>query len=339
MQILHRKPERKVAVVGLTTIAALACLTAAGATDTAAPKLDVTEQGRVLAEQRLRWLAAASGIEKMEETPELLALGRKTYEQRCVSCHGLTGRGNGPAAPYLRTKPRDFPRNEFKLRTTLYFPTDEDLFRTITVGFPAYGMPEFDYLSVEQRWALVAYVKQLGREGLRQDFERDFVESELGVDIDAITPEIAEKNAKKLEAIRKDAAEVSAEKFSAAPVASWGEPVPFSPEAVARGRQVYIEWGCGSCHGPEGHADGPSSADLKDNQGRKIDARDFALNRWYFKAGDTPADIARTLATGMKGTPMPSHLFGDETLPDLWKLAHYINSLVGTGGEMATGEE
>jgi mono/diheme cytochrome c family protein len=33
--------------------------------------------------------------------------GKTLYEQRCASCHGTTGKGDGPAAASLDPKPRD----------------------------------------------------------------------------------------------------------------------------------------------------------------------------------------------------------------------------------------
>lgn len=294
--------------------------------DSSAP--DSPGQEPVLAEQRLYWADAANGVEILEESPELLAKGRGVYEQRCGSCHGLGGRGNGAAAAYLITKPRDFTTSNFKLRTTSGFPTDTDLFRTITVGFPAYGMPEFDYLSIEERWGLVHYVKFLGREGYRRELERDLIQDELDLDPDVgLTPEVSAKFTDELAAIRKDAIEIAEFKFEAGDQLDYGRSIPASPEIVARGKKVYTEWGCNKCHGDEGHGDGPSAADLKDDEGRKISARDFAMNRWYFKGGDRASDIARTLGTGMPGTPMPSFLMGPEYMTDLWRLAHYVENL------------
>jgi hypothetical protein len=44
------------------------------------------------------------------------------------------------------------------------------------------------------------------------------------------------------------------------------------------------------------------------------------------KGGATPRDIARTLFTGLDGTPMPSyHLILDDD--ELWDLAYYVDSL------------
>ncbi|GIX47159.1 MAG: hypothetical protein KatS3mg131_1370 [Candidatus Tectimicrobiota bacterium] len=96
-------------------------------------------------------------------TPALLAQGKALYEKQCAVCHGTEGKGNGPAADFLFPKPRDFTSGVFKLRSTPLGepPTDADLFRTLTRGLPGSAMPGFAFLSETERWALVAYVKQL----------------------------------------------------------------------------------------------------------------------------------------------------------------------------------
>ena len=87
--------------------------------------------------------------------------GASTYQMHCASCHGDTGRGDGPNVASLTIPPRDFSLTMFKLRSTRGFPTDADLYRSISVGFPAYGMPAFDTLTPEERWGLVEHVKTL----------------------------------------------------------------------------------------------------------------------------------------------------------------------------------
>lgn len=100
---------------------------------------------------------------EVSETPELVKLGKQIYENACFYCHGEDGKGEGTGRRYLFMKPRDFTAGKFKIRTTPTgsLPTNEDLFRTITVGFPEYRMPNFKYLTTKERWALVYYIKTL----------------------------------------------------------------------------------------------------------------------------------------------------------------------------------
>jgi mono/diheme cytochrome c family protein len=72
------------------------------------------------------------------------------------------------------------------------------------------------------------------------------------------------------------------------------EDVAISEEAVAR-----FETLCAQCHGSDGSGTGPAILDRP--------ARSFMDGGFSF--GNTPAAIARTLATGIPGTPMPG--FGD----------------------------
>ncbi len=114
----------------------------------------------VVREKPEHWVEALEP--KVAETPELVSRGKELYEKVCFLCHGPEGRGDGKVATFMVTKPRDFTSGKFKVRTTPtgFLPTDEDLFRTITEGFPEYGMPAFYFLSPEERWGLVYYIKQ-----------------------------------------------------------------------------------------------------------------------------------------------------------------------------------
>lgn len=87
--------------------------------------------------------------------------GTAVYDRYCAGCHGVAGDGNGPAAPMLLVKPRDFTKGVFKFRTTPAgtLPMDDDLFRTITRGVHRTSMPEWSLLPERERWALVRRVK------------------------------------------------------------------------------------------------------------------------------------------------------------------------------------
>ena len=89
-------------------------------------------------------------------------LGARIFAQHCAVCHGPDGRGNGPAAPSMFPRPRDFSIGKFKYKSTAAGepPTDEDLLRTIRDGLPASAMPYFaGLLSTEELNAVVEQVK------------------------------------------------------------------------------------------------------------------------------------------------------------------------------------
>ncbi len=98
------------------------------------------------------------------------AQGRVLYEKKCALCHGEKGDGNGPAAPLLDPKPRDFTKGKFKIRTTESGkpPTDADLFHVISDGMPGTSMPAWKVLPEKGRWNLVAYVKTFAAEAFKE---------------------------------------------------------------------------------------------------------------------------------------------------------------------------
>ncbi|MGE3177972.1 MAG: cytochrome c [Vicinamibacterales bacterium] len=101
------------------------------------------------------------------------------------------------------------------------------------------------------------------------------------------------------------------------------------PPTLEMGRDLYTVTGCASCHGREGHGDGPSAAQLKS---APRDFRDVSA----FKNGRTVEDIALTVANGLfrNGSQMPgfSHLTDQERK----SLALYVLSLGDTPAAGAT---
>ncbi len=98
-----------------------------------------------------------------------------------------------------------------------------------------------------------------------------------------------------------------------------------SADSAAKGREVYVQNGCGACHGELGRGDGTSAPGLKDDWEQSIRPADLT-KRWTFRGGPTREDIYRTFTTGMNGTPMPSFA---ESVSDeqRWQLVDYIASL------------
>jgi mono/diheme cytochrome c family protein len=83
-----------------------------------------------------------------------IAAGKTVYNKECISCHGTAGKGDGPGAKDLATKPGDL--SDPKLRDE----TDGALFWKITEGKKP--MPTFaKLLSDDQRWQVVNYIRTL----------------------------------------------------------------------------------------------------------------------------------------------------------------------------------
>jgi len=83
-----------------------------------------------------------------------------------MNCHGELGDGAGPAADFLRPRPRDFRQGLFKIRTTQsgQLPSDQDLDTVLTNGMPGTGMPGWEKtLSESERRQLVLFLKTFSR--------------------------------------------------------------------------------------------------------------------------------------------------------------------------------
>ena len=86
--------------------------------------------------------------------PLTLPQGEELYSIYCRSCHGKEGRGDGAVGRTLATRPANFHDDLTKSQS------DGALFWKITSGNK--GMPAYkEQFSEEQRWQLVAYIREL----------------------------------------------------------------------------------------------------------------------------------------------------------------------------------
>jgi len=85
-----------------------------------------------------------------------IARGAELFSINCTQCHGATGEGNGPVAPFLTTyKPADLTSPLLKAMS------DGAIFITISQGVPG-RMPALnENLTVRERWDVVNYVRTL----------------------------------------------------------------------------------------------------------------------------------------------------------------------------------
>jgi FTR1 family protein len=86
-----------------------------------------------------------------------LAEGKAIFDKSCASCHGATGRGDGPAGVALNPKPPAIGTVEHMRGVTPALT-----YRVLSVGIAGTPMAGFAAsLTPEQRWNVVAYVNSL----------------------------------------------------------------------------------------------------------------------------------------------------------------------------------
>ena len=93
--------------------------------------------------------------------------GKGPFSVNCASCHGETGKGDGPVGAALDPRPRDFSVGDFKFDTDGdgKAGTDADLENVIRNGGAAYGgsplMAPWPTLSDEDVANVIAYIRSL----------------------------------------------------------------------------------------------------------------------------------------------------------------------------------
>jgi mono/diheme cytochrome c family protein len=105
-------------------------------------------------------IAVVAKNEAPDVAPEVMAKARRYYAERCASCHGDKGNGDGPGAFAIKPRPRDYTDPQWQTSVT-----DEELAKAIVKGGAAVGkstmMPaNYDLRSKpELTAALVALVR------------------------------------------------------------------------------------------------------------------------------------------------------------------------------------
>lgn len=118
--------------------------------------------GALQAQGTAEWVVPERRAKRPNPVPAHAAAvtrGREVYRRECRSCHGLTGRGDGPKAAELDSKVPDLTSAEAQGQT------DGALFWKITEGRG--DMPNTKTaLSEEERWIVVHYIRSLATKNL-----------------------------------------------------------------------------------------------------------------------------------------------------------------------------
>ncbi len=99
---------------------------------------------------------AGSLTNPLPRTPEVLALGKQKFAERCTVCHGALATGVGSLTAAYGGKPANLQAQQFR-----DYP-DGKIYWVIVNGKNAMPSHAAD-LSVDQRWAIVHYVRALQR--------------------------------------------------------------------------------------------------------------------------------------------------------------------------------
>lgn len=101
-------------------------------------------------------IISSSGITTAPNHWPNLENGREVFSKNCVVCHGMKGRGDGPAGQGLTPRPADFHKED---RMAVLSPFQ--VFNTVRLGVEGTGMPAFPQLSEQEIWNLSFYILSL----------------------------------------------------------------------------------------------------------------------------------------------------------------------------------
>lgn len=104
-----------------------------------------------------RWKAPTEAndlVDPLVNDAKATSKGQKLFGSLCWTCHGPSGRGDGPNAPALKIRPADLGSGPVQAQSS------GALYWKITHGRGEMASYE-QVISDEQRWALVHYIRTL----------------------------------------------------------------------------------------------------------------------------------------------------------------------------------
>ncbi len=161
----------------------------------------------------------------MDVTRSFLYRGKERYDIYCAPCHGGTGDGQG----IIMTGQYGYvPAPSFH-RSASYNMSDGEFFSAITNGIRT--MPPYNtQVKVEDRWAIVAYIRALQRSQNIPESEME----EFDIDLSQLQSELEEELARQ-------------EELDEAQEGTTDEEV-----TADRGEQIFTSYACNTCHSLDG---------------------------------------------------------------------------------------
>jgi mono/diheme cytochrome c family protein len=298
-----------------------------------------------------KWVVQGESWDDPRRTVQ--AGGYAIYRRNCLHCHGVSGAGDGPTAPFLYPIPRDYRRGIFKFTSTPSGakPHRDDLRRTIKYGLHGTSMPAFEPLLTESEIEqVIDYVTFLSMRG----------ETELALIEEGSISDENDPNALG-EDIVKEIANGVFNKWKVAQTQVVNPPIARTPptrESILRGRDLFLGSDCKDCHGRLAQGNGESFVDQDvfnevvfggdpSERAKRIEAlpektktlwnqkpddwgnplRPANLNRGLYKGGRRPIDIYWRIAKGINGAQMPAHYPSPFDEKKMWDVVNFVLAL------------
>ncbi len=126
------------------------------ARQTIPPALPDTTAPQQLQIEEPRMVAAVDVNELSKPTDDLISKGKALYQSNCASCHGVDGKGDGPASKGLTPPPRNYTIKTGWVNGQKI----SQIYETLENGITGSAMRSFDYLSPEDKFALAHYIRK-----------------------------------------------------------------------------------------------------------------------------------------------------------------------------------
>ncbi len=269
---------------------------------------------------------ADEGVKKLRGAlnldDETLARASHLYRQNCLHCHGLTGDGRGPTAPWVNPHPRDYRQGVFKFTSSKQSegerkPLKSDIVRTIREGIEGTSMPSFRLLPDDDQEALASYVIHLS---LRGEVEMSVLRSILKGELDSSASDPIRQNFEDyLTTLSKWWLDAENNQIRPDMIPGSMAPEQFTA-SVRHGFELFSQPGpasCISCHTDFGR----QSALKYDYWGTVVRPAD--LTTGIYRGGRRPIDLFWRIHSGINGTGMTA-FGGTVSSKDIWDIVNFL---------------
>ena len=90
-----------------------------------------------------------------QSSPELVELGKNTFQSMCISCHGENGKAETPSGIAVKARNFTAPKSEWRFGTKV-----SSIFTTLTKGSPGTAMAPWESLPIKTRFAIAHYLRE-----------------------------------------------------------------------------------------------------------------------------------------------------------------------------------